>query len=111
MRQVKEEEELYTDDEQVIFDFFIDELSINGKFDDDEFDGKLLRIAESWMDGEFEESYEWEVEEERESFVKDMEKGICWSKFEEEQRELCEELEVRVLDSLMDDLVLDFLAR
>lgn len=99
------------DDDGVILDFFTEELSINGKLNDDEFDGEILRIAESWLEGgELEEWYEWEVEEKRGSFVKDMERGVCWDKFSEEQQELCKEMEIRVFNDLIDHLVADFVA-
>lgn len=103
---------LKTEDDNVMLDFFIHEVSINGKLNDDEFDCKTLRIAKSWMDGEFEEySYEWDVEEKRESFVKNMEKGNCWNKFEQEQQELTHQLELWVFNYLIDDLVADFITR
>lgn len=102
-------EERHAEEVEVLLDFFVDELSRNGRLNDDELDSELLRIARSWMCGELEESYEWEVEEARGSFVKEMERGFCWKKFEEEREELCEELEVGVLNCLLDDLVADFL--
>ena len=109
LSQVEEDEDLHADEVEVLLDFFVDELSRNGRLNYDEFDSELLRIAKSWMCGELEESYEWEVEEARGSFVKEMERGYCWKKFEEEREELCEELEVGVLNCLLDDLVADFL--
>ncbi|XP_057780685.1 uncharacterized protein LOC130999199 [Salvia miltiorrhiza] len=103
------EEDHGDDDEDVMLDFFIDEVSRNGKLHDDEFECEILRVARSWVGGEMGESYEWEVEEERESFVKDMERGFCWNKFEEERQEMCEDLEVGVFNCLLDDLLADFL--
>ncbi|KAL1543482.1 hypothetical protein AAHA92_20449 [Salvia divinorum] len=111
LSQVEEddEEHCHASEDEALLDFFVDELSRNGRLNDDEFDSELLRIAKSWMRGELEESYEWEVEEERDSFVKEMERGFCWTKFEEERQELCEEVEVGVLNCLLDDLVAGFL--
>lgn len=99
------------DNDQVILDFFMHELSINGMLQNDEFDCKILRIARSWIDDEFDESYEWEVEKERASYVKDMERGICWNNFTQEQQEVSIELGFEVLDDLIDNLLIDFLAR
>ncbi|KAG6435718.1 hypothetical protein SASPL_100593 [Salvia splendens] len=101
LSQVEEDEERHADEVEVLLDFFVDELSRNGRLNDDEFVSELLRITKSWMCGE--------LEEERDSFVKEMERGFCWKKFEEEKEELCEELEVRVLNCLLDDLVAQFL--
>ncbi|XP_042011386.1 uncharacterized protein LOC121759810 [Salvia splendens] len=111
LSQVEEDEERHADKVEVLLDFFVDEFSRNGRLNDEEFDSELLRIAKSWMCGELEESYEWEFEEARGSFVKEMERGFCWKKFEEEREELCEELEVGVLNCLLDDLVAHFLCK
>lgn len=97
--------------DQAILDFFMHELSINGKLHDHEFDCKILRIARSWIDGEFDESYEWEVEKKRASYVKDMEKGTFWNNFEQEQQEVSVELGFEVLDDLIDQCLVDFLVR
>ncbi|KAI3444623.1 hypothetical protein Pfo_001288 [Paulownia fortunei] len=92
----------------VILDFFMHELSINGNLHDVEFDCEILRIAKSWMNGEYDESYEWEVEDKRDAYVKDMEKGAGWNKFKQEQEETSKELEVKVWDELIDELLADF---
>lgn len=110
LSHVKEESKIQAND-RVILDFFMHELSVNGKLHDVEFDCKILRIAKSWMNGEYDESYEWEVDDKRGSYVKDMEKGVCWNKFKQEQEEVSKELEVKVLDDLIDDLLADFLVK
>ncbi|KAH6779823.1 hypothetical protein C2S52_011060 [Perilla frutescens var. hirtella] len=99
LRHLKEDDNDDSDD--VILDFLIEEL---GKFnDDDDDDCKILRIAKSWMDGELEE-------ENRESFVKDMDKGICWNnKFKQEQQHLCHQLELTLFNDLIDHLVADLI--
>ncbi|KAL8495380.1 hypothetical protein ACS0TY_019504 [Phlomoides rotata] len=107
---LKEGSKVHAND-QVILDFFMHELSINGKLQDDEFDCKILRFARSWINDEFDESYEWEVEKKRASYVEDMEKGMCWNNFKQEQEEVSMELGFEVLDDLMDDLLIDFLVR
>lgn len=84
-------------------------MSRNGKVDDD---GEILRAARSWMNGEYSETYEWELEGNRKAYVEDMEKGVCWgNKFRHEQDEISRELEDEVTDLLLDDLLADFLVQ
>ncbi|XP_019189683.1 PREDICTED: uncharacterized protein LOC109184095 isoform X1 [Ipomoea nil] len=54
-----------------------------------------------------EESYEWEVEEKREAYIRDMEKaaGMRWYNFEEEKEELCREVEVEVFRDLVNEVL------
>nr|GME10985.1 myb-like protein X [Ipomoea batatas] len=54
-----------------------------------------------------EESYEWEVEEKREAYIRDMEKaaGMRWYNFEEEKEEVCREVEVEVFRDLVDEVL------
>ncbi|GFP98526.1 hypothetical protein PHJA_001996500 [Phtheirospermum japonicum] len=94
--------------DHMIYDFFMHELSINGKLPDIEFDNEILRMAKSWINGEYAESYEWEVENTREAYVKDMEKGVFWNKFKQEQEEMSIELEVMVLNELIDEALVEF---
>ncbi|XP_031112475.1 uncharacterized protein LOC116016376 [Ipomoea triloba] len=54
-----------------------------------------------------EESYEWEVEEKREAYIRDMEKaaGMRWYNFEEEKEEVCREVEVEVFRDLVNEVL------
>ncbi|KAG8391748.1 hypothetical protein BUALT_Bualt01G0219300 [Buddleja alternifolia] len=92
------------DDDDLILDFFMYELSINGNLHDCE----ILRIAKSWKNGEYDD-YEWEVEEKRDAFVKDMEKGVCWNKFQQEQEEMPKEFEMVMLNELIDEVLVDLI--
>ncbi|CAK9134472.1 unnamed protein product [Ilex paraguariensis] len=56
---------------------------------------------------EYEGYFEWEVESKREAYIKDMERGVKWNKFEEEQEELILKMESEVLSNLVDDLLVD----
>lgn len=94
-----------------ILDFFMHELSSKGKFNDVEFDSEIVKTAKTWMNGEYDESYEWEVKDKRMAYVRDMEKGVCWNKFEQEQEEMSLELQVKVLDDLINELLADFLCK
>ncbi|KAK6162440.1 hypothetical protein DH2020_002281 [Rehmannia glutinosa] len=113
LSHVKEEVQSSQANDHLILDFFTHELSINGKFNDVEFDNEILRIARSWMNGDYDyESYEWEVEDNRKAYVMDMEKGVSnWHQFRQEQEEMSKELEVMVLDDLIHDVLDDFLTK
>ena len=45
-------------------------------------DAEISTIAEAWLNGEF----EWGVETEKGAFIRDMERGGRWRKFEEEEK-------------------------
>ncbi|KAL3829618.1 hypothetical protein ACJIZ3_018420 [Penstemon smallii] len=94
----------------LILDDFMHEISSNGKLLDFEFDCEILRNVKSWMNGEYNESYEWGLEENREAYVKDIEKGVEWNKFNHEQQDISKELEIRMLNELLDELLNDLLA-
>ncbi|CAL5340137.1 unnamed protein product [Camellia sinensis] len=98
-----------TDVDQLLLDFFRNELATRRDKNDDEFDCEMLRVAKDWMCEQYDESFEWEVEGKREAYVRDMEGGVKWrwSKFEEEQQELAMETEVGVLNCLLDELLVD----
>ncbi|KAL3618686.1 hypothetical protein CASFOL_037505 [Castilleja foliolosa] len=112
LSNVKEESQIkQVNDDHMIYDFFMHELSINGKLHDFEFDREILSMAKSWINGEYDESYEWEVENMRGAYVKDMEKEISWNKFKQEQDEMSIGLEIMVLNELIDEALVDFLTR
>ncbi|KAL2477762.1 uncharacterized protein Fot_46882 [Forsythia ovata] len=90
--------------DNLLFDFFKNELAKNaklGEFDDCE---NLQNTAKSWIDGEYEEV----KKDMKEASVKDMEKGLDWKEFKEEQQEMAMELEIRLLSDLFDELLNDF---
>ncbi|KAL0397839.1 UNVERIFIED_CONTAM: hypothetical protein Scaly_0232300 [Sesamum calycinum] len=99
------------EDYLIILDFFMHELSTKGKCNDVEFDSEIVKTAKAWMNGGYDESYEWEVEDNRTAYVKDMEKGVCWNKFKQEQEEMSLELQDKVLDELINELFADFLCK
>lgn len=111
LNHIKEDDISQLDDEHVILDFFKHELlPLDGNnLDNVEFDYDqiLIRVAKSWLNGEFDESYDWEVEDKRESYVKDMEKTVCWKHFRQEQEIVSRELEIKVLNELLDELLMD----
>ncbi|KAL0428942.1 UNVERIFIED_CONTAM: hypothetical protein Sradi_0520200 [Sesamum radiatum] len=99
------------EDYLTIWDFFMHELSTKGKSNDGEFDSGIVKTAKAWMNGEYDELYEWEVEDKRMAYVKDMEKGVCWHKFEQDQEEMSLELQDKMLEDLVNELLADFLGK
>ncbi|KAF6160465.1 hypothetical protein GIB67_019234 [Kingdonia uniflora] len=102
--------------DNLLVDFFRDEIMENNLIkkptkddDDNEYDNALLKGARDWMTGNC-RPLDWGVEESRGTHVKDMERGGRWKTFEEEQSDIGLELEITVLDSLMDELVLDLVS-
>ena len=93
--------------EDLLLEFFKDELikvSRRNQTEDKEVDAEILTIAEDWLNGEF----EWGVETEKEVFIRDMERGGRWRKFEEEEEEMALHLEVLLFEILVDELLGDF---
>ena len=92
--------------DRLLFDFLCHELGTR-RNRNDEFDFEMLRVAEAWMGGKYEESLEWEEEGKRGVYIRDMEGGGRWRKVEEEREEVAMAVEVGVLDYLVDELLVD----
>ncbi|KAL8062584.1 hypothetical protein ABFX02_02G157500 [Erythranthe guttata] len=121
-QEVEEYKELINksqdNNEQVmLLDFFMHEISNldyhgnylnhdNVKFNYDE----VLRVAKSWVNGETcDESYDWgNMEDKRESYVKDIEKGVCWKNFTQDREIVSSELEIEIWEELVYELIIDF---
>lgn len=103
--------ECCSDNMDLLFDFFRDELATrtyeNSK---QRIDVELLKKAKAWINGEDSFWVQWELEHKREVYVRDMDREGRWSKFEEEQQELALGTENGVLDLLVDDLLLDLIS-
>ncbi|KAL2505542.1 hypothetical protein Adt_21163 [Abeliophyllum distichum] len=93
--------ESYVDN--LLFDFFKNELAKNAKFGELDDCENLQNTAKSWINGEYEE-----VKDMKEVSVKDMERGVDWKEFKEEQQEMAMELEIQFLSDLFDELLNDF---
>ncbi|KAL3348957.1 hypothetical protein AABB24_022225 [Solanum stoloniferum] len=98
----------YMDDDQLLFDFFWNELITSGKHQNSvNIDEKLLREAKSWINDDYNEEFEWEIEDKREAYIKDMEKVANWNKFEEEKQEFILDLEFEVYNDLVNEVLED----
>ncbi|KAL6569458.1 hypothetical protein OROMI_013972 [Orobanche minor] len=101
--QIQQQADHNDDHHTMMSDFFMHELSINGNLHDVEsHNNDILRFARSWINGE--------LEDKRESYIKDIGKGIdTWNNFKhQEQQEISMELEIEVLNELIDQVLVDF---
>lgn len=96
----------YMDDEQLLFDFLWNEL-ITSKNHQNNVDEKLMREAKSWINGDYNEEFEWEIEDKRDAYIKDMERVANWNMFEEEKQELILDLEFEVFNDLVHEVLED----
>ncbi|GFZ07035.1 hypothetical protein Acr_18g0012050 [Actinidia rufa] len=87
--------------ENLLLDFFrerIGEANVESDCD------RLLTEAKDWVDGLAHDMFlGWEVEKNRQAYIRDMEKGGRWSKLDAER----EEVALEVFASLMDEILLD----
>ncbi|XP_058759775.1 uncharacterized protein LOC131633082 [Vicia villosa] len=90
----------------VVLDFFKEELNgnRNQKRDDEGFELEIMKIAEDWINGSFENYYDI-VLVNKEAYIKEMDRRNRWCRFEEEQEELVLEIEEAILHSLVDDIL------
>lgn len=90
--------------ENLLLDFFRERLT-----EGNEYDHELLEVVNDWMDGEPRDLVKgWEVQKNRQAYIRDMEKGGMWSKYDdEEKQEVGLELEEDVFSSLLNELCLD----
>ena len=90
-------------DNNLMFDFFKENKAINEK--------EALKVMEGWVNGETREVFlGWEVREGRKAYLKDMEKGGKWVKLDDEiEEEIGLDLEAKIWDSLVQELLLDLL--
>ncbi|CAL5437281.1 unnamed protein product [Camellia sinensis] len=78
--------------------------------DDEKLESELLNVIEDWVTGQPQEMLvEWDVQKNRQAYMREMEKGGKWSKMEEDEHkdEVAMELEIEVFDSLVNELLLD----
>ncbi|KAK1376242.1 hypothetical protein POM88_032435 [Heracleum sosnowskyi] len=95
---------LEIDQEFLLLDFFMQQLSDNKKGDDE-----LLKVAKDWIKGQADGSLEWEIVGKKEFSIRDMERGVKWNKFDEDEQELGLEIENQLLNQLVDELLSDCL--
>lgn len=96
----------YMYDDQLLFDFFWNEL-ITSRNHQNNVDEKLIREAKSWINGDYNGELEWEIEDNREAYIKDMERVANWKMFEEEKQELILDLEFQVFNDLVHQVLED----
>ncbi|CAL5359990.1 unnamed protein product [Camellia sinensis] len=81
--------------------------------DDEKLESELLNVIDDWVTGQPQEMLvEWEVQKNRQAYMREMEKGGKWSKMDEDEHkdEVAMELEIEVFDSLVNELLLDLIS-
>uniref|UniRef100_A0A6N2L640 DUF4378 domain-containing protein n=1 Tax=Salix viminalis TaxID=40686 RepID=A0A6N2L640_SALVM len=69
-----------------------------------------LKVAREWIDGQPEEMFlGWEMAERRHVYIKHMEQSGRWEKVDRGKEEVALELEVEVFNSLVDEVLLDYI--
>ncbi|KAK2650440.1 hypothetical protein Ddye_017929 [Dipteronia dyeriana] len=95
--------------EQMLFDFFIEELSTkrNQIRDIEEVDYQIVKQARAWINGGDQQSETMELE----ACVREMDRKDRWGKFEEEEEEINIGLQMEnvLLNHLLDELLVDLL--
>lgn len=95
---------LEIDEEFLLLDFFMEQLSVNKKGGDE-----LLKVAKEWIRGEDDGCLEWKLVGKKEFSIRDMERGVKWNKFDQDEQELGLEIENQLLNRLVDEVLFDFL--
>lgn len=92
--------------DQLLLDFFLHELIQNNVGESE----MLMREAKSWINGEYNGEFEWEMEDKREAFIRDMQRIGRWNNFEEEKEELTSDLEFELFNNLVHEVLTDLFA-
>lgn len=74
-------------------------------------DYEMLQRAKDWMDGQEQDIFlDWECNNNRERYLRDMEKGVDWSNYghQLEKVNVGLEVECEVFDSLVNDVLIEF---
>ena len=88
--------------DNLLLDFFREEIT--DKFNHDQ----LINVAKGWVNGSPHEMFlGWEMQQNREVYIRDMENGGRWSNLDEHKEEVALELEAEVFASLVNELFLD----
>ncbi|GAB4844422.1 hypothetical protein Ancab_037786 [Ancistrocladus abbreviatus] len=97
--------------DQLLFDFFMQELTAKGKSrTDKKFEDTLEKEAKVYLRGHpIPLDCELQDMKERETCLEGVEREMQWSKFEEEQEELTLNMGITMLNALLDELLLELL--
>ncbi|XP_059312811.1 uncharacterized protein LOC132063994 [Lycium ferocissimum] len=110
-KEMEDYEANHMDDDQLLFDFFWNELITSRKVQNNVHDEKLMKEVKSRINGDYNGEFEWEIEDKRDAYIKDMERVAKWNKFEEEKQELTLDLEFEVFNDLIREVLEDVFSR
>ncbi|KAL0329718.1 UNVERIFIED_CONTAM: hypothetical protein Sradi_4958500 [Sesamum radiatum] len=94
---------------RLLLDFFKERTTNQNSDKRSSVDKELLQEAEDWINGREPRGLflAWEVERNRQIYLKDMEKGGEWKALDQENQEVAFELESEVFAALLHELLLD----
>lgn len=112
---------LQEDYDKLLLDFFKEEMEMGDSSrgyamcistSSVKLDHELLNVAMDWIIGQPRELFlGWEVQKNREAYIRDMERTGQWrKKLDEEKQEVALELEVEVFTALINELCLDLVS-
>jgi hypothetical protein len=113
LKHVKSTISLASKVDSLLLDFFKEKIvenyaggSMVGSYKEFE---QELRVAQEWIDGQPKEMFlGWEMVERRHVYVKHMEKSGKWENVDQGKEEVALELEAEVFNSLVDEVLLDY---
>ncbi|KAG6788382.1 hypothetical protein POTOM_004447 [Populus tomentosa] len=114
LEHVKSTISLASEADSLLLDFFKEKIvenyaggSMVGSYKEFE---QELRVAREWIDGQPKEMFlGWEMAERRHVYVKHMEKTGNWENVDQGKEEVARELEAEVFNSLVDEVLLDYI--
>lgn len=96
------------EDDQLLLDFFRDELRALKNDQNFVYNGEIVRLAKTWLRGGCNGiAFEYGVN--REACFRELNKVANWSKFEDEQEDLALEIGDGILEDFVDELLIDLL--
>ncbi|KAI6707515.1 hypothetical protein NL676_010477 [Syzygium grande] len=99
-----------TNVDKLLLDYFKSELATvgcNTISDDPEL--VMVSTAKCWMNNELGAKCQWGINSKKDAYMKEMDRGEKWRKSEEEKEEIAMDFEAKILGTLMDELLSDFI--
>ncbi|KAF8027209.1 hypothetical protein BT93_E0198 [Corymbia citriodora subsp. variegata] len=101
---------LKTNADKLLLDYFISELSTLGcSTTNDDSELVMVNTAKSWMNNELGSKCEWGINSKKDAYLREMDRGEKWRKFEEEKEEIASVVEAKIMGNLVDELLSDFI--
>ncbi|KAI3441881.1 uncharacterized protein J3R85_001933 [Psidium guajava] len=98
-----------TNVDKLLLDYFMSELATLGcKTIKDDSELVMVSTAKSWMNNELGAKCEWGVNSKKDAYLREMDRGEKWRKFEEEKEEIAMDFEAKIMGTLVHELLCEF---